>query len=705
MSTHRWQFFVAGGVNQVRLETADDLLHLHELDPKLWVALSCPVRGHAMDERTMALIDTDNDGRVRVAEILAAVDLVLRTIRNPAEILADPVALPLSSVRDDTPEGRAVLVSAKGILASLGRAAATEIRIADLADVPGIFARMPLNGDGIVHPGATGEEDLKRLIGEIIAAVGAEKDRSGEDGVSLTKVEQFFAACTEFAAWEARGVDEKEELYPLAAGTDAAVAALVAVASKVDDYFARCRLVAFDSRRLEGAEAGDVKLDGVELSGDCREAAALPLARVVAGAPLPLTGGVNPAWADRIEALRKATIQPVLGDVPTLQEGDWVKLKARLDGASSWRATPRGASVTNLGATRIRALLEGDHKARLLALIAADEARRPEAEEVGRVDQTVRYYAHLGRLLRNFVNFSAFYGRREKAIFQAGTAYFDQRSCDLALRVEDPGRHALMAAFAGAYLVYLDCVRRSDARQMTVCVAVTDGDSDNLMVGRNGLFYDREGRDYDAHITKIVDNPISLRQAAWNPYKKFIRMVEEMVAKRAAAADAQSTASLGTAAEATAAPVPVTPPKKPIDIGTVAAIGVAVGGISAALGALLQGFFGLGMWMPVGLLGLLLLISGPSVIIAALKLRRRNLGPILDADGWAVNTQARINIPFGQSLTALAELPAGSSRDLRDPFAQKPKRWPYVVALLVIGVAAVITALILTGRAGFLMQK
>lgn len=709
MTTHPWQFFVAGGVNQVKLQTADDLRHLRELDPKLWVALACPVRGHAMDERTMSLIDTDKDGRVRVPEILAAVDFLLGIVKDPADIFADPLALPLASIREDE-GGRTVLASARTILLGLGRPAATEIRVPDFADIPAIFAKVPLNGDGIVHPGSTEDAELKTLIGEIVAAVGGEKDRSGEDGVSLPRAEQFFAACAEFAAWQARGITEEDVLDALGAGTGAAVAALVAVASKVDDYFARCRLVAFDGRRLEATEAGLVPVEGHELTADCSEAAALPLARVQAGAALPLGAGLNPAWAARISAFRDATVHPILGDVAELTEGDWTRVKALLAEPAAWRAAPGGGAVAALGPARIEHILRGDVKQRLLALIAADEARRPEAEAVGRVEQAVRYYTQLGRLLRNFVNFSAFYGRREKAIFQAGTAYFDQRSCDLVLRVEDPARHALMAAFAGAYLAYLDCVRPSDGRKMTVCVAVTDGDSDNLMVGRNGLFYDREGRDYDAQITKVVDNPISLHQAFWSPYKKLIRMVEAMVAKRAAAAEAESHARLGTTAEgaavaAPAAPAAPAPVKKPIDIGTLAAIGVAVGGVSAALGALMQGFFGLGIWMPLGLLGLVLLISGPSMIIAALKLRRRNLGPILDADGWAINTQARINIPFGRSLTSLAALPPGSSRDLRDPFAQKPKRWPYVLALLIIAMAVTLTVLILTGNAGFLIKE
>src|SRR6185295_12153843 len=144
--------------------------------------------------------------------------------------------------------------------------------------------------------------------------------------------------------------------------------------------------------------------------------------------------------------------------------------------------------------------------------------------------------------------FRDFYGRKDKAIFQAGTLYLDQRGCDLCLTVDDAGRHATMAGLAGTYLAYCDCVRKATGEKMNIVAAFTDGDSDNLMVGRNGIFYDRKGRDWDATITKIVDNPISVRQAFWSPYKKFVRMIEEQVAKRAAAADTAAQAQLSAAA-------------------------------------------------------------------------------------------------------------------------------------------------------------
>jgi hypothetical protein len=131
------------------------------------------------------------------------------------------------------------------------------------------------------------------------------------------------------------------------------------------------------------------------------------------------------------------------------------------------------------------------------------------------------------------------------------------------------------------------------------------------------------------------------------------------------------------------------PPTKGIDIGTVAAIGVAVGGIATFLSSILATFFGLGMWMPLGFLVLLLAVSGPSMLLAWLKLRQRNIGPILDANGWAVNAMARINVPFGGALTAVAALPEGSARSMRDPFAEKKRPWGFYFFLIVLALLGV----------------
>ncbi len=465
-----------------------------------------------------------------------------------------------------------------------------------------------------------------------------------------------------------------------------------AVRPKIDDYFTRCRLTAFDARSINALnreEKDYLTFTGKELGLGSSEISSLPLAQVAPSRPLPLKDGLNPAWAAAMDRFQAGVIRPILNGAASLTESEWSMITAKFAPYEAWLAAKAGVLVEKLGLARVREVLAGKTKETITALIARDQALQPEANAIAVVDKLIRYHRDLYKLVNNFVSFRDFYSRRDKAIFQAGTLYLDQRSCELCLTVEDPGRHALMAGLAGAYLAYCDCVRKATGEKLQIVAAFTDGDSDNLRVGRNGVFYDRKGRDWDATISKIMDNPISIRQAFWAPYKKFVRMIEEQIAKRAAAADAAATDQLTQAATLTNLEKPAATGKpgdiRKFDVGVVAALGVAVGAIGGALASLATGIMRLDAWqIPMVFVGLVLIISVPSMLIAFLKLRKRNLGPILDANGWAVNARARINVPFGGSLTHVAILPPGSQRDLVDPFAEKKRPWGLYITVGII---------------------
>jgi hypothetical protein len=93
-----------------------------------------------------------------------------------------------------------------------------------------------------------------------------------------------------------------------------------------------------------------------------------------------------------------------------------------------------------LGLTRVRELLTGKAKETITALIARDQALQPESNAIAVVDKLIRYHRDLYKLVNNFVSFRDFYSRRDKAIFQAGTLYLDQRSCELCLTPIKPER-------------------------------------------------------------------------------------------------------------------------------------------------------------------------------------------------------------------------------------------------------------------------
>ncbi len=684
-TNHIWKFFRAGGFNQVVIGSGTDLANLNQLDQKLWVALACPTTGVEFDQTTLALIDTDKDGRVRAPELIAAAKWATGLIKNPDDLLKGSATLKPSAINDVSPEGKLIANFARQVLAKGDN---DEVTFDEAAAAAATFAAKLFNGDGIVPADSASDDATKAAIADIINCLGADADVSGKPGVSQAKVDQFFAEAGAYSDWWKKA-EADATVLPLGVNTEAAAAAVKAVKAKVEDYFARGRLAAFDPRAVNALNRDEkdyAALSAKDLTNNHADIAGLPLAQVGATTPLPLAQGINPAWAGAIAALQTNAITPLLGAKTVLTEADWNALTGKLATFDAWNASKTGGTVEKIGLARAREILAGKAKETLTALIAKDAAEAGNSTAVIGLHRLIHYHRDLAKLARNFVNFADFYGRKDKAIFQAGTLYLDQRSCDLCLTVDDAGKHATMAGMAGTYLAYCDCARKGSGEKLSIVAGFTGGDSDNLIVGRNGIFYDRAGRDWDATITKIVDNPISIRQAFWSPYKKLVRMIEERAAKAAADADAQSNAQLTAVANAPAASTAAqaAPAKSAFDPSVIALISLALGSLAAAFAGFLTflGKFNEDQWkLPLIILGIMLLISAPSMAIAWLKLRKRNLGPILDANGWAVNAKAKMNVPFGGALTGVAALPPGATFGAEDKYAEKPSAWPKILAI------------------------
>jgi hypothetical protein len=699
-SNHRWRFFRAGGFDQVLLETGADLTSLEALDQKLWVALSCPVSGIEFDGRSLAFVDADGDGHIRAPEILAAVRWAGKVLKDPDHLVRREDRLPLAAIDDGTEEGKAVLGGAALVLSVLGKSEATEITLDDASDTARIFSQARFNGDGIVPAKSAEDPALSAVIGDILGTLGGESDRGGEPGVTAGAIERFYTEAKAIADWwEAAG---KPETHPFGADTAASYELFRSLKPKIEDYFQRCRLAAYDVRAaalLGPAEADYRKLAATTLRGNTEAVAGFPIAVAAAGKALPLADGLNPVYADAVRKFAREVVPPVLGDVDPLTDDGWGTICARFAPYEAWLETKPATAVEKLGEERVRTILTEDGRTALLDLVARDKAVEPEVAAILSVERLLRYCRDLHLLANNFVSFRDFYTRKGKATFQSGTLYLDGRSCDLCVPITDVSKHAEIATLSRVCLVYCDCVRRGGEEKATIAAAFTAGDSDFLTVGRNGVFYDRKGRDWDATIVRILEHPISVRQAFWAPYKRLARLIGDQMQKisaaRSKAADDRAALQVISATQSMAAGKPAPPPPPPFDVakfaGIFAAIGLAIGAIGSMLAAVLTGILQLPWWQfPIVIAAIILMISLPSVLLAWLKLRKRNIGPILDANGWAVNARARINIPFGTSLTAAARLPENAERSLTDPFAEKKSPWKLYLVLAALLAAALV---------------
>ncbi|MBR5856855.1 MAG: hypothetical protein IKY70_06260 [Bacteroidales bacterium] len=687
---YKWEFANVGGASRVKISKGEDIAHLYELDPKMWTVLSCPVSGLEIDEKSLKYMDCDGDGKLRVNDVVAVSKWITSVLKDKNLIINGADAIDIEQINTDNEDGIKLYNSSKQILHNLSKEG-NQISLADTADIAAIFSKTRFNGDGVITEASSDDEEEKATIAAIISTVGSVTDRSGEPGVGAEQIESFYTALTDYTAWRAAEVEA-----PFGENTDSVIDAYNALDAKVRDFFMRTELAAFSPDSTSSLDVQTSRIESISaenLDSKRDEIAAYPLARISARHEIDLTGAINPVWAEKMNIIKSA-----MGESCTsLSLSEWNAIAEKFTAYTSWKGSKSGAAVESLGDDSIKNFIEANKKDALLELVSKDLALKEEAENIEMADKFLHILRDFYKLLRNFVTLDDFYDKKKStiAIFQSGTLIIDQRACRFCMKVTDMGKHNASAAASGMYLLYCDCTTKSVPGTLQIVAAVTVGDIGEFMVGKNGVYYDYAGVEWDAVITKIVDNPISVAQAFWSPYRRMATAVENLINKSAADKDAKmmskATASIN-AAPAAAAVQPGTDPKAapapPFDIakfaGIFAAIGMAVGMIGTALASIFDGLIELSIWQLIMVFaGIILIISGPSMVMAWMKLRRRNIAPLLNANGWAVNAASKISIPFGETLT---ETPKYPKIKLKDPYAKKGmptwKKWFITLVVL-----------------------
>ena len=688
---YKWEFVNLGGSSRVRINSGEDIVHLPELDPKMWTVLSCPVTGLEIDDKSLAFMDVDGDGKIRVNDVLATSKWVTSLLKTDDLLLDGKDSIDINDIDQGTEAGKKLYNSAKQILANLGKEG-TVISLTDTADVAAIFVKTRFNGDGVITETTSENPDDKAAVKAAIACFGGVADRSGAIGVDAPMIEAFYKALADYVAWKEAAVEA-----PFGDKTDAVIDAYNSLDAKVKDFFMRSKLAAFspDSTASLDVQTASIQAISAEnLTGKTDEIASYPIFRITGKSEIDLSAPVNPAWSAKFNLVKEVAFK----DKKVLTEADWAELGSSLAAYIGWKAAKAGASVESLGLDAIKDFLAKDRKAVLLDFVAQDAALEEDAANIDMVNKFLHIFRDFYRLLRNFVTFDDFYTKDKdvSAIFQSGRLIIDQRECRFCMQVADMAKHSASAATSGMFLVYCDCTTKSKPGKITVVAAVTVGDIGDLIVGKNAVYYDNDGVEWDAVITKIIDNPISVAQAFWSPYRRMAKTVENLINKSAADKDAKimadATAKIN-AVPATGTAGAAAAPAQPFDIGKFAGIFAAFGMAIGSLGTALTKIFGGVLNMPIhktllAVVAIILAISGPAMVLAWLKLRRRNIAPLLNANGWAVNAASKISIPFGETLTDAAKYP---KMKLKDPYAKKGlapwKKWTISFASLVVVLA------------------
>lgn len=676
---HNFPFSAIAGTVQARLLQGADIAHLAELDRKQWLMLSCAVTAMGPEGEPVArALDTDSDGRVRVPEVLAAVEWLRPRLSSFDRLFEPADGLTLADIAADTEAG-APLARLFTRLAPEGGT----LTKATLGEAFAAFRAAPANGDGVVPPEAAGA-DFKALGEAVLAVTGGTPAADGAPGLSAEALEAFFKALEAYRAWCAAqpGKALPGDLDPAEATT-----AAVRLKDRVKAYFLDCDLLRYNPAAAEA----------IASPKRAEELADAPLALPADDArALPFADGINPLYAADV-AIVAALAEALEPGAEALTPELWGKVWEAVVPFVDWAAAkPAGADIFAKLPPEILAQAETPKaRAAFEKALAEDAAQAPLAAAFDDLCRLLTLRVGFLRFLRNFVNVEDLYPPRANALFQTGTLLMDGRSCALCFPIgKAPAAHAAAAANANCCLAYCVLARPAEGLSRTVCAVFTAGSAATLAVGRNGIFFDLEGKDWEATLVHLVPNPMGLCEAFFAPWRRIGAAVAGAVRKVVAGKDATDTLAAKAEAAVSKADTgakPAVPAGSGAMMASVATLGIALSFAATAVTGIVAALTNTPVWKTgLAVLGVILVVSVPNVILTWFRLRARDLAPILNASGWAVNRRIGLTPALGRFFTQRA-IYLGR-RFVPGPPMTRTRRWPTLlgglVALVILLAAA-----------------
>jgi len=673
-----------GGIHQLRIESAEDLAFIHQLHPARWAATSVQIESLQCDPAFLKYLNQDGSGTIRAEHLRAAVRWIFRMMAKGDRMAASSDVLCLADLDTSHEEGRKLKEAAIHILGQLKVKKLDEISLEQVRIFRNTYGMTPPNGDGVLPPQHVSDPAAAQLAKDVLEQVGSTKDISGAEGINEGHLRQFLDGARKHLAWKALAEDDGAAgILPWDDDTAAAVKLTAELDAKIEQFFWQCDLVKLDARTAERiclSEQDLQNLDGSDLGAMERHLVQAPLQTPNAEGVLNLQGPINPYYQDQMEELQKRVLARAQPDShESLSRTGWQQVKAIFEPYGAWQAEKPSDGVGELSETTLKEHLDGPAQKRLLQLLLEDLAVKDEVKQVTDLEKLILYQRWLLELANNFVSFSALYDPSRRALFELGDLIIDGRELAFTMKVRNRAEHKKIAQTSKMFLVYAEITMpQEQGRSFEIAAALTAGGQGALEIGKRGIFYDLQGKEWDARVVDMVENPISLWEAIKSPFVKAKKLlsekVEAFVGTRAGSLE-KATTEITTKMEkgeslqqpaqgpsAGAAPPSSSGMRDMLLVG-----GVAFAAVGSSLVYLIRTLSQISLLKAgLALLSLVLVVALFSALSGWNKLRKRDMSALLEACGWAVNFRMYMTRRLGYLFSHTPHLPEGARKERRD---------------------------------------
>ncbi len=699
-----------GGRYQLMIDSHDDLQSICNLDEAHWMCTGAPIDSFTCDSAFLKYLDHDTNGRVRTDEIKTALKWVLSVLSDLKVLSVSTPEFPLDAINTSCDAGRQLRSSAERILSNIGIKEKNVIKLEHTQSRQDILSSGECNGDGVIPVLSVSDEKLQNFIKDIMATTGEAVDAGGQKGIKSEHLDKFLGDTKAYLEWYDKGKLKKGQkssgVMVWGDDTVSAYSALKAVKDKIDEYFSQCRLLKVNSlatTRFYADEKSMQSLDTSDITAVNLHIINAPLALPDIEEKLIIDTGINPYYRDQIEVFKENVLKKSdkTEDDSFLNYREWEDLKKEFANFAEWEAGKPGETVEKLGVDLLNKYIKGKLPDKLRPLFEKDLAVAEEIKKIGEVEKLLLYSKYLLEFTNNFVSFSSLFNPEEFSMIQVGKLVMDARHFDLNVKVKDRAGHKKIAIKSNICVMYLKLTSQDREKILNadIATAVTSGNIVNLYIGKRGVFFSPDGKEWDAEVIDFIQQPVSIIEALKMPFTKLGGFLKKQFEKFTTSTYNKLETGVGSGVSNVEKSLQSTPAQpaqsKSSWTGPLMLLGGGIGiaGLGSAFASVISALKDNAVIIKIllFLLGIVIVIAIPIIIAAILKLRRRNIGMFLEAGGWSINTSMRLNIKMGLLFTRTPALPENSEKKLFDytnAFLKKTdfqkKSWKYRLLLIMI---------------------
>ena len=650
-----------GGSTQLVIESANDFRNAYELDPAHWTLTSIPAKNLLCPADFLALIPQDASGRIHVKDVRGLLKWVISAVSDLSDFITAAPALRLAALNTEDADGLRAKETAQLALKRIGAKTDSEITIEQINEFKALVSNALQNGDGIIPPGPVEDEITAECIKFAMAAVGSQKDISGADGVGAAELDAFESMLNGFLAWTDEGIAREKELFPYAAATAGLWGKYLAVAADVDDYFESCHALVFAGSHDSSSRVPMNTFDSNDSSSVKDFFKKAPLAPADPACVLHLNERVNPTRAGVLTAFFEAFRAAIPGAADVISEAEWTAFKAAIAPYGDWTGRKNTDKIDGLDIARLRAVAASKAFENIRAMIAEDAVVSNNVTCCDLVRKVIICQTNLREFLNNFINMEALFSPEKRSFILAGKLVMNGFNFHMCMIVHDVAAHKKIAATSNVCVMYINATTGTApaVKSMTLAVAVTAGTMRRLFVGKSGVFYTPDGLIWDAVITDLIQQPVSLKEAILMPFYRIGDIISNQAEKHFAAKTNAFEADVTKNVDSKLAGGEQ--PKKEGGLNMPMLImggGVGIAALGSSFAFMAKSLQGVSVWRILAvLLGIFIIICAPFVILSLLKLFRRSLTRFLEANGCALNREMRLTLALGRIFTYVPRIP------------------------------------------------